>query len=227
MKPATLAAVVALSLPLSFTAARANLIQNGSFEQGIDPGSFTTVMPTEGNITSWIVGGNSVDYIGSYWQASNGTRSIDIAGNGPGTLSQSFNIQAGQLYRVSFDIAGNPDKASTKYLDLKVGVQGITTSFTNYPGVPTKEDMNWSRQSFTFQAATTGSTLLTFSVGRDGNGIIDNGAFGAALDNIDVSAVPLPASLPLFGLALLGLGGLTMANRRRSDASTTRTMVAA
>ena len=72
----------------SFGVAQAATLVNGSFEDGVDPGVFTTLGEGSGNITGWSIYGGGVagtiDYIGSYWNASDGNRSIDLNGNGPG-----------------------------------------------------------------------------------------------------------------------------------------------
>ena len=102
--------------------ARANLVFNGSFEIGADPGSFTTLNAVDNSIPGWTVTGGSVDYIGSYWQASNGVRSLDMDGyNAAGAIaSQTFATVAGLAYWVSFDLAGNTDGLpTTKKIEVK------------------------------------------------------------------------------------------------------------
>jgi hypothetical protein len=58
------------------TAGIANAAQNGSFENGTDPGSFRTLGVGSAAIEGWSVAGGNVDYIGTYWQPSDGGRSI-------------------------------------------------------------------------------------------------------------------------------------------------------
>ena len=59
--------------------AQANLIQNGSFENGTDPVVFTKLVAVNStSITDWTVSAGTIDYIGSYWQAAEGARSIDL-----------------------------------------------------------------------------------------------------------------------------------------------------
>ena len=93
--------------------AQAASFTNGSFELGTDPGSFSTVFQGDGaTITGWLVGGPSgasVDYIGSYWEAADGSRSVDLSGTSDypdglikwGEISQTFDTISGQTYRVS------------------------------------------------------------------------------------------------------------------------------
>lgn len=194
----------------------ASIIENGSFERGIDPGSFVTVPGGDTtSIAGWTVGGDSVDYIGSYWQPQNGARSIDMSGNGPGTLSQSFATVAGQNYVVSFWIAGNPDgPPPTKMIDAEVSSNLISfiadPVYTFTVGGHTRDNMGWVQESFGFTG--TGSDTLTFTE-------LGGTAYGTALDNVSVSAVPLPASAPMFGAALVVLGTIGYGLKRRASAA--------
>jgi choice-of-anchor C domain-containing protein len=212
------AMVVACGLALggSSPAQAASLLVNGGFESGLltDP-LFTTVASGQTNITGWTVGGDgaSVDYIGSYWQPGEGSRSIDLSGtlNGTdittpnGSLSQQFSTTAGQQYRVSFLLAGNPDNGPTvKDVGVVVGLDTFIYHFDISGN--TKTNMGWTPISFLWIAPSTGSSTITFRSDTATQ-------FGPALDAVSVEAVPLPAALPLFGggLGLLGW----MARRRR------------
>ncbi len=59
-----------------------NLITNGSFENGnynANP-NFMTLGAGATNIDGWTVGSGSIDWILTYWQASNGRFSLDLSG---------------------------------------------------------------------------------------------------------------------------------------------------
>src|SRR3954471_2515586 len=103
-----------LTAALSFgiaTAANAQSVTNGSFEFGTDPGaSFITLTAVDNSILGWTVDSGSIDYIGGYWPAQDGTRSIDLAGNSVGSISQLIGgTVAGQAYTVNFWASKNPD----------------------------------------------------------------------------------------------------------------------
>lgn len=186
--------------------AQAALFQNGSFETGtLINSSFDTLYG--GNNTSiagWTVGGHSIDYIGGYWQAAQGSRSIDLNGLGTGSISQTFDTVLNRTYAVSFYMAGNPDGApGQKILTASAGdASGLNFNFDT--SNKTKINMGWTQHVFNFVALGT-STTLTFATGIEGY-------YGPALDNIDVSPVPIPGALVLFGS---GLVGLVLAGRRR------------
>lgn len=198
-------AVAALALvPATGNAAE---FVNGSFEDGsLTNSSFTTV--AGGNSTAingWLVTGNSVDYIGSYWAAQQGSRSIDLNGNGQGGIQQTFDTVVGQLYNISFWLAGNTDGAPVTK-SVKVGAGDTSSIFTfDTTGFSAPLNMGWKKYNFQFAASST-STTLSFDS-------LDASAFGASLDNVAVSAIPEPAT---WAMMLLGIGLIGGAMRRRT-----------
>jgi choice-of-anchor C domain-containing protein len=189
-----LLAAAAAVLPASSQAA---VFTNGSFEQGTFGGaSFEVVSAGSSAISGWTVGGSSVDWIGSYWNPQDGNRSIDLSGNGNGSLSQTFDTISGQTYQVTFYVAGNPDGGPTiKTFDRGVDVL-FSDSFNNAGfGLNT---MGWTLHSFDFIASGPTSTLSFVST--------TGTAYGAALDNVSVTAVPEASTWAMMILGFLGLG---------------------
>ena len=177
---------VGIMLAFFFIAsANAAPFQNGSFEGGVllNP-QFTTLSIGDTAITGWTVSSGSIDYIGEYWVASEGARSIDLNGSGPGAISQTFDTKPGAAYQVTFDIAGNPEGAPVmKALVVSEGVILFSASF-DITGKD-KLNMGWEERSFNFVASTS-STTLQFSSSIEG-------AYGPALDNVRVLELGLPA----------------------------------
>ena len=62
------------------TSAIASGLINGGFESGaVGPGAtFIALQAGSTNIKGWVVGSGGIDYIGGYWQASEGSRSINL-----------------------------------------------------------------------------------------------------------------------------------------------------
>ena len=162
-----------------------NLLTNPSFEQGKSAGSsYVIIKPGSTDLPGWQITGDSVDVVGSAWKSSHGLRAVDINGYRPGGVKQSFPTTPGMVYRVSFDLAGNPwggPQVKTLHVDIP-GIVQKTYQFDIKGKSP--RNMGWTRHSFTFQATQPISTLHFFSTGPAGN------STGPAIDNV----VVMPAS---------------------------------
>jgi choice-of-anchor C domain-containing protein len=207
MKHRFLAVVTATSIGLCATA-NAAVLQNGSFEVGIDPGGFTTLNAGDNtSITGWTVGVGSVDYIGSYWQAAEGSRSLDLSGNGPGSIFQTFGVTPGQVYNVTFDLAGNTDSGpTTKTLKTSAGATVLLSSFDTTGH--SRGSMGWTPVSFEFQAVGSTETLTFLST--------TDTPFGPALDNVSVTPVPEPSTWAMMLLGFTGVGFLAYRRKARA-----------
>jgi choice-of-anchor C domain-containing protein len=216
MRGRVLSAAIAISLCAAYPAsAGVNLIQNGSFELGnFDSAPFDTLGAGSTAMTAWTIGGDSIDWIGSYWQPGDGSRSVDLSGNALGSVSQSFSTVTGQKYTVSFLLAGNPDgPPQTKDVDVSVNGASQDFLFPTVLGSATRDSMNWTPISFIFTANTALETL-TFASATCGGDISNNCAFGPALDAVSVtSAVP---ELSTWGMMLLGFAGVGFVAYRRA-----------
>ena len=188
---------------LGASAASAATIINGGFEAPDAVNQFDTLTGTQ--LTGWTIGG-SIDLIGSYWESAEGDQSIDLNGNGQGSISQMINaLVVNATYAITFAIAGNSDSLPT-IKTMTVDVGGVPSTYTfDTTGTDVPSPMNWVYRTFTFTATNT-SMLLTFASQ-------DAGSWGMALDDVSIAAVPVPAG----GLLLLGaLGGLAGLRRRKT-----------
>jgi choice-of-anchor C domain-containing protein len=216
------AAAITVGASISLGVAQAATIVNGSFEDGLaDIGAFTTVYsPDSTSITGWKVLSGNVDYIGTYWTAADGSRSLDMNGLVPGSIGQTITgLVFGQQYTITFDLAGNP-AGGPEPKTLQVMASAGSSSYSFDATNSTLSNMDWVPESFSFTADGT-SEMLTFAsttTGDSGNGTYPT-AFGPALDNVSIAATPLPAALPLFagGLGMIGLFGAR--KRRKAQAA--------
>jgi|GEM_PF-1135958 len=88
----------------------ASLLVNGGFEN--PPGIYPyQVFSTEVAMPGWVVESGTVEINGTYWQAAEGTQSLDMNGifDEIGTIYQDVPTVPGQNYKVRFAYAGNPE----------------------------------------------------------------------------------------------------------------------
>lgn len=170
---------------------------NGSFETGPAIGDgFIQLNAVNTSIAGWTVTTGSIDYIGDYWTAEDGSYSLDMSGGGPGAIAQTFDTTLGYQYTVTFYLAGNNSCGSTvKYLSVSAtGNPSAQYSF-DVTGHSTT-DMGWVAETYTF-VAIGASTTLTFQSQ-------ENSSCGPALDNVSVTVVPqIPALSPAMGAVLM------------------------
>lgn len=196
----------------------ANLIQNGSFETAtIDPGaSFIGLYAGSTAITGWTVSQGTIDYKGTLWQASEGSRSLDLSGGNDGGIQQTFNTTVGETYRVTFDLAGNTFTSPT-IKDMRVSAGGSSADFSFDTTGKSNSNMGWLSKSWDFTANSTTTTLEFIS--------LSNSFAGPVLDNVSVIALsspppsPIPEPSSVLGLLSLGVLGIGSALKRQSGSS--------
>jgi len=175
------------------------------------------------SLTSWTI--NNVDLISTYWQAPPGASySVDLNGLSGGLMWQTFDTVAGHIYSVSYYFSGNPDSPlnGSPLRQANVGVNdGDISGGTFLAGPnsipaganldvtvlgPSKANMLWQQQTFTFTALSSSATLIFRGNLSQSSGIAIGGV-GV------VDLVPEPATFVIAatGLLLLGLGRLRRA----------------
>ncbi len=192
----------AVLLSLSTLASASSLVTNGSFENpGVSSGSYTTLASIPGwTSTDGIEIRNNVS-----GTASAGSNYVELDTYRNSSITQAITTTLGQIYKLTFDYSPRINQpASTNGIAAYWnGVQLLEVTGTG-AGVNV-----WT----TFSALVTGtggSDLLKFAATGTSNRL------GGNIDDVNLSAVPLPGAALLFGSALLGSGAL----RRKQKSAT-------
>ncbi len=212
MKRYLIAAAMAAAAGIVAAPASAASIINGSFELGTNPGAtFSTLAAGSSAITGWTIGGAGVDYIGGYWNASDGQRSVDLSALSAGGVSQNITTVAGKTYKVTFDMAGNPDGGLGSRV-MVITSNGFGPQINNFTvgAANTRTNMGWQSMSYTFTAGPGTTTTIAFASD-------EYNPFGPALDNVSISsAVPEASTWALITLGFGAAGGMIRRSRRRN-----------
>lgn len=184
------------------TMANANLVTNGSFEEGnfiADVNNVMSLPVGSTQISGWSVVNGELGWLNTpnLWGAiaADGSFFLNLAGydHSPpyGGISQTIPTTPGQGYRLSFDMgAGGLPNWGPSALLVNVGNTSFSLTSDWSPGY------QWHLFNLDF-IPDSASTPISF--------IGDSGAHFMGLDNVAVNAVPIPAAGWLFGSALLSL----------------------
>jgi choice-of-anchor C domain-containing protein len=169
---------------------------------------------TFGTAGVWSVISGSIDLIGTYWNPPPTTPngfSVDLNGNTPGAISQTFNLSPGS-YTVGFYLSGNPDGGpSPKTVEVTLG-SGTDPSFTYDATINGNHNLTYVQQTFT---QSVGGGLVTLSFFGDPNA----GAYGPVIGDVTVTAaVPEPSTWAMMILGFCGLSFMTYRRKRNGAA---------
>jgi hypothetical protein len=210
MRKLLLIGIVLLALAgIGAASAATNLVKNGGFEEPSLGENVGFVECPDGVVQDWVIGGEGIDQIRTYWAPSEGLQSIDLSRLGRGSVSQLLPTTVGGTYTLSFAMAGNPECGPEEKL-LKV-YWGDQPAFGPYSyittGYPYIGPGGWVTVTLADLPGTAGGTQLTFE-----DVSTPSSACGVALDNVIVTSkelVPVPEfptlALPVgFIVGLLG-----------------------
>jgi choice-of-anchor C domain-containing protein len=177
------AALLAVAAPAPKGNKPVNLIQNGSFEEGTDPGNFKSLNPDATDIKGWVVTRGQIDYVGTYWKAADGKRSLDLHGSpGYGGVKQSFKTKKGEKYKVTFSLAVNPDgKTKRKKMAVRAG-ERQETFVAEAPDKP-GDGLGWQTKEWVFTADAEETALEFYTLETEDPNC------GPVLDNVVVVAL--------------------------------------
>jgi hypothetical protein len=184
----------------SWQAQAANIVVNGSFENpDIKAGSWT-VFNTLTSGLGWTTGGAGVEIRDNVvGKAYEGTQFAELDSHGQNSnssISQTLSTMVGQMYKLSFAYSGRIKQPESTN-GISVFWNGLELDTVSAAG---SKIHDWVVYSFTVEGL--GNDVLAFAAtGKEDT-------LGGSLDDIQVSAVPIPAAALLFAPALLGFLGL-------------------
>jgi choice-of-anchor C domain-containing protein len=208
MKRIACVSVIVQAMALGAVAAPTNLVVNGSFELSPDPApgvGWVAVPAGATSLIGWTVSGppdQAVDIVtDTRCDPYEGHKALDLNGSGPGSIVQAIPTEVGQWYELSFAMSGSAGRVGTKNMTVTAGpLDGVPFSFTR-PNTP--RDMMWESHTLLFQAEDVTSEISFTSATP-----VELMGSGPVLDDVQVSAVPLPGDMILTGLGAVVLGWL-------------------
>jgi choice-of-anchor C domain-containing protein len=160
--------------------AQSAFLLNGSFEEGPAVETYDVrIKAGSKDLVAWTVSGGGIDYLGHPWDVADGARAVDLDGDGPGAISQTFGTTQNQTYIVWFDLAGNPG-GGPAVKHVRVTVDGYTADYSYNTSGQSNYSLVWQPISFSFVATGTSATLSFTSLSDAGS------TYGALIDKVSV-----------------------------------------
>ena len=159
-----------------------NLLVNGSFETGPNPGVFTffPLFPGSKDIFGWDIIRGGIDYVRDLQTPADGNSYLDLNGTpGVGGVAQSFDTKVGQQYLVTFDLAAHP---SGLLQTMRVSAAGQSADFY-FQSKSDPSNLGWQALTWEFTAISRQTTLELYSL-QTGYQF-----GGPALDGVVVTAI--------------------------------------
>jgi Protein of unknown function (DUF642)/PEP-CTERM motif len=185
--------LTALTFSLFASTASAELIVNGSFEAPAIKANTWDIFPA---ITGWTGTPNVEVRNAVQGTAHTGVQFVELDTDRNSGIYQDIATAIGTTYNLSFAYSpriGQP--LSTNSIEVYINAMLVDTLSGNGAGLT---DHSWASYSYAFTAASE-STRVSF------NAVGANDSLGGSLDTVSVAAVPVPASVLLLGLGLVGL----------------------
>lgn len=181
-----------------------------TFDAYLGPGDSTELnAPSSRFAPDWEITRGTVDFLDNsiLCREQRSCLNLDGAGGGGARLETRDLYAPGRWY-IKADLAANPDPRgplALDYVNIGIGDKAARIGLSNRVSRWQSRDLSLST-NIVFAGIEPAPFFFDHS-GGDGSGVI--------LLRAEISAVPLPAGLPLLGAAVAGLGVLAAVRRRR------------
>lgn len=177
---ATAGVLVAARLLTGSSEPPSPLLADGGFEKPRVPAFTVATIAAGQSVGAWTVTQGGVDHIGpGYWEAAEGTQSVDLSGLVDGAVKQTFNTIPGATYLVEFFLAGNPDGAPRAKTGRAMVDGQVAKEFSFDSSAKTAAAMGFQKIAFSFTARGSQSTVEFRST--------CSSPWGPVLDNVTVT----------------------------------------
>lgn len=198
-----IATAATLTVAATFAqAATVNLVVNGSFEAPELPGGSWSILP---GIPGWTAANPQGVEVRRQAEgtAQQGLQFVELDTTANSWIKQVVSTVVGQEYTLSFWYSPRLNRGVAEDNRINAFVnEGLVASLAGTTG----NVHNWQQTVFTF-VANSASTTLKFAAAGQSN------SYGGSLDNVSLTATPLPGAALLFATALAGFFGFS--NRRK------------
>ena len=174
-----LLALSTVLIGLTGSPASAAPVHATGFEQPVISPGFRT-FSVGAQVGGWSVTAGSVDIV-TYWQQTEGRQSLDLNGNGNGSIARSVPAQLLTTYKVTYAVAANTEgPPAVKTGKVTVNGQQVDTIAVDTVG-RSNQNMGWAYRTFYFTNLLSSSSTLAFA-GTSGT------IWGAVIDDVKVES---------------------------------------
>jgi choice-of-anchor C domain-containing protein len=161
------------------------LVVNGGFETPAIPANAFIRYGVGSTIGPWRVAEGNVDLTGpNFWQAADGSQSLDLEGSESGRIEQTIATRVGGCYTVTFALAGNPDggpmikRGFARVSQQTIGRPTVQKNFVFNTTGKSRANMGYVPERFRFRALAQAATLTFAST--------TGGGYGPVIDAVNI-----------------------------------------
>jgi hypothetical protein len=200
--------------------AQVNLLQNSGFEQN-GTGTFNGTGVGPGGVPYWtsgpgstvVIDNTNADYDANFNPVGNNYAILNSSGQLRG-INQNVNVIKGDSYTLVFDY-GVLGRSSATTNKISVSVNGVGNNNLLLNTVATGDSFPggdiWTKNTFKFVAANSGVVDVQFKgIGT----AVANSAGTAYIDNVSLTAAPVPEASTVILFALFLVGGMMILRKK-------------